>query len=280
MQRIAIMADIHGNLPALEAVLADIEQEHITEILVAGDLIGGCPQPGEVIDCLRAVDARMILGNNDLRLLRMVSGDLPSEWMTCKQYAPARAGNPDQTVIEFLASLPEQLIIQYPGTETIRVVHGTPDRIDELLYPSHNPAALNAALAQITESVMVCGHTHIPWIEQRGNQMAINPGAVCAPYNGEIGAQYAILEWDGNQWQAEHRLIPYDLAQLRASFEHSGLLDQGGVARAMLLTIETGRDYTLSFLRHAYQLAEESGFPDLHLLPDTILDEAERTFSW
>jgi putative phosphoesterase len=280
MQRIAIMADIHGNLPALEAVLADIEQEDITEILVAGDLVGGCPQPREVIDRLRAVDARMILGNNDLRLLRMVSGDLPPEWMTCKQFAPARAGNPDQTVIDFLAHLPEQLIIQYPGTDAIRVVHGTPDRIDELLYPSHNSAALKVALAQITESVMVCGHTHIPWIERRDNQMAINPGAVCAPYNGEIGAQYAILEWDGEQWQAEHRLIPYDLGRLRTIFEDSRLLDQGGVARAMLLTIETGRDYTLRFLDYAIRLTEEAGFGDLDLIPDHILDEAERTFSW
>jgi putative phosphoesterase len=280
MQRIAIMADIHGNLPALEAVLADIEQEQITEILVAGDLVGGCPQPREVIDRLRAVDARMILGNNDLRLLRMVSGDLPPEWMTCKQFAPARAGNPDQTVIDFLAHLPEQLIIQYPGTDAIRVVHGTPDSIDGLLMPDRDPTSLDAALAQITESVLVCGHTHIPWIEQRGDQMAINPGAVGAPCNGDIGAQYAILDWDGRQWQAEHRLIPYDLRQLRAAFEGSGLLDQGGVARAFLYSIETGRDVVLPFVRYAYQVAHDSGYTGGSPIPDHILDEAERTFSW
>jgi putative phosphoesterase len=278
--RLALLADIHGNLPALDAVLADIERERITEILVAGDLVGGCPQPRAVIERLRALNAHIILGNNDIRLLHMVSGELPPEWMTCKQFAPARAGMPDPVVIDFLASLPEQITLQFPGTAPIRMVHGTPNSINELLFPDQNPELLDSILTQIPEAVLVCGHTHIPWMARRGNQLAINPGAVCAPYNGEIGAQYAILAWDGTQWQAEHRLIPYDLGLVRAEFEASGLLDQGAIARAMLLTIETGRDYMLRFLDHAIRLTEEAGLGDLSVIPDHILDEAERSFIW
>jgi hypothetical protein len=111
--------------------------------------------------------------------------------------------------------------------------------------------------------------------------MVVNPGAVSGPLDGQIGAEYAILRWESDRWETEHRVIPYDLSQVRAAFVESGLLDDGGpVARAILLSIERGRDVVIPFLHHAYRLAEARGFGECDCVPDAILDEAAVTFGW
>jgi putative phosphoesterase len=280
--RLAILADVHGNMPALEGVLAEIDRDQPNEIIVAGDLIGG-PQPNETIQLLRSVNSRLILGNSDLNLLRYETGQAPSTWHTHLQYGLLRWSyrHLSQESFAFLKSLPEQIIIEVEGEAAIRIVHGSPRSPWESIYPQRDPGLLETIMGMINERVLVCGHTHEPWMIQRDGKIGLNPGAVCGPLNGKVGAQYAILEGDGRTWQVEHRIISYNLRRLRRSFYESGLLEEGGaLAEAFYLSIETGQNVGEEFLAHAYQLASKAGFEKCGVVPDDIWQEARRTFAW
>jgi hypothetical protein len=111
--------------------------------------------------------------------------------------------------------------------------------------------------------------------------LALNPGAVCGPLNGDTRAQYALLSWQDECWQTEHRAVPYDLNQIRADFEESGLLEGGGaLARSFLLSIETGQNIGDRFLSYAYKLAAETGHENCTIVPDAIWRRAAETFDW
>ena len=280
--KLAIMADIHGNLPALEAVLSDMHQYQPDAILVAGDLSGG-PDQNETTGCLQEMGAWMIRGNSDTNVLRFAGRDLPPGWQTSKQFALYRwtYENLAPETIGILERLPEQQVVYLDGMPPIRLAHGSPRDPSETLLPGVDKKPIESILAQMEESVLVCGHTHRPWMLQKGTRLALNPGAVCGPNNGVCGAQYALLSWEGEQWKVEHRLLPYDLNLVRQEFRESGLLaEAGAMARIFLLTIETGIDIAPVFLPYAYELAEAAGYEDCQVVPDEIWDLADRTFNW
>lgn len=280
--RLAVLADIHGNLPALEAVLQELEREDVGGIIVAGDFIGG-PQPIETIRRLRALRTWMIRGNSDDNLLKYGNGLAPQAWHSSCQFALLRWAyrQVDEDTFEFLQSLPQQRVVQVLGTAAIRVVHGSPRDPYESIFPDREPATLDAALAQVDEPVFVCGHTHIPWKVVRHGRLALNPGAVCGPLNGETGAQYALLTWQDGHWRADHRVAAYDLERIRAAFRESGLLEHGGaLARSFLRSIETGENGAEWFLSYAYGLAAKAGYEGCKVVPDDIWEQAAATFDW
>jgi putative phosphoesterase len=280
--RLAVMSDVHGNLPALEAVLEDLQPVEPDSILVAGDFIGG-PQPVEAIRLLRSLDSWMIRGNSDTGLLRYGLGDAPDAYYTHRQFALLRWAHRhvDQETFGFIRSLPEQRVVEIGGTAPIRLVHGSPRNPSESIFPDRDPAPLDVALSQTSEPVLVCGHTHIPWQVTRDDRLALNPGAVCGPLNGEVCAQYALLTWRDGRWQAEHRAVSYDLEQIRTSFRESGLLEEGGaLARLFLLSIETGQNVADDFFSYAHGLAAQAGFEDHDAIPDATWEQAAATFDW
>jgi predicted phosphodiesterase len=187
----------------------------------------------------------------------------------------------DRASLDLLGTLPEQRVIDFPGTTPIRIFHGTPRSVNEHLYPGMGREPLEAAFASTTEAVLVCGHSHRPWQERRDGRLAFNPGAVFFPDNHDPGAQYALLTWDAGRWQVEHHSVAYDHARLRRDFEETGLLEEGGAfARACLLSIETGWNLAIELLEHAYGLAARLGHPDCEYVPDEIWDQAVETFRW
>ncbi len=280
--RLAVLSDTHGNLPALTAVLKEIEKHKVEGLIVAGDLTGG-PHHNETIRLLRDRDCWMIRGNSDTDLLQYIAGEAPEGRYTSLQWALLRWSvqsiNPDN--LTFLQSLPEQKVIALPNTSAIRIIHGSPRNPAEHLYPEYNPAAVEIALRQTTEPVLICGHTHIPWKLERNHRLVLNPGAVCGPLNGDFGAQFALLTWKENRWRPTHHLVPYDLGLIRKAFQDSGLLTEGGaLARAFLLSIETGQNIADDFLKHAYGLAVEMGFAGQEIIPDSVWRKAANTFNW
>ena len=111
--RLAVMSDVHGNLPALEAVLQDLRQYEPDGVIVAGDFVGG-PHPVETIRLLRSLDSWMIRGNSDSRLVEHAAGNAPAAEYACLQFALARWANAhvDQETLGFLKSLPEQRVVR------------------------------------------------------------------------------------------------------------------------------------------------------------------------
>jgi hypothetical protein len=132
----------------------------------------------------------------------------------------------------------------------------------------------------VAEPVAICGHTHIPWQQQAGPQLALNPGAVCGPLDGEPAAQYALLHWTGDGWHVEHRALPYDLAAARDAWRESGLLEAGGgFARAILAALQTGRNVPILFFQHVTNAAAAAGYAGLDV-PDAVWEQAEHSFDW
>jgi len=298
--RLAILADIHGNLPALEAVLADVEQHKVDGILVAGDVVDG-PYPLETLRALLARRCWMLQGNREKYFLAYDSGNAPSTWHTGDRYASLRwiYRRLDREALDFVASLPEQDTFDPGDAAAIHVVHGAPQGVSALLLPDRAPdllrlfdrvgltdlgyrhVTLEEALAQTGEPVLICGHSHIAWQQRWDGRLVLNPGSVGAPLNGDVRAQYALLSWRRGGWQAEHRAIGYDLDRIRAAYRDSGLLAEGGAfARAWLLTIETAHNVSGRLVAHFSRLAAQAGFEDWDSIPEPIWSQAEATFDW
>lgn len=190
--RLAVLSDIHGHLPALEAVLADVQQYEVDGFIIAGDLTGG-PQTMETLHLLRSPNTWIIRGNSDINMLRYAANDVPDTWHSSQQYALLRWGyqHLNEEALEFIRALPEQRVVQINGADSIRIVHGSPRDPYEGINPDPDPYLLDLALAQTTEPVLVCGHDHVPWKRERDGRLVLNPGAVCGSLNGDIRAQYA-----------------------------------------------------------------------------------------
>jgi putative phosphoesterase len=280
--RLAVIADIHGSLPSLAAVLSEIHALSVDGLLVAGDMTCG-PNSAEVLQILQAEDARMVLGNNENYLLRFDLGQAPDWWHTSHQWAFTRwvYQNMDRASLDLLHALPEQRVIDLPGTAPIRMFHGSLQDSAEHLYPGLHPEPLQVAFAMATEPVLACGHTHIPWQERQDGRLAFNPGAVFFPCNGDLGAQYAVLTWKAAGWEVEHHSVAYDRSLVRRAYTDSGLLQEGGAfARGVLLAVETGKDMAMDFLAYANQKAAEAGYPDCEYVPDDIWEAAMESFDW
>lgn len=211
--RIAVLADVHGNLPALRAVLAQLDSEPAEAIVVAGDVCGG-PLVRDTLELLngRPEPVHWIAGNSERETVAVFDGSAISD------DAPGRAaawssGQLDDRWRDTLASWPIALTL-----DGVRFCHGSPRRDDEILSRGTPHDALAAALAGVTEALVVGGHTHQQLIRQvRDDLVYANAGSVGLPYEGS-GDAFWMLVVDG---VVHLRECSYDqpaaLAELQAS---------------------------------------------------------------
>jgi predicted phosphodiesterase len=298
--RVAVLADIHANLIALEAVLRDVDRQGVDGMIVAGDSTGG-PQQQEVIRRLRGLGSWMIRGNGEDYLVAYDTARPNDVWQQSPQWAPLRwfYRQLDREMLDFITSLPEQRVVSMDDTPLIRVVHGSPRDVNEHMIPEGDPLAVRAFrqagllgagvspkplgqhLTDVPEPVLVCGHSHIPWLQRLEGQLVLNPGSVGAPINGDPRAQYAVLSWHKGAWSVTPRAIPYDLKRVRSVFRSSGLLEEGGAfALACLRNVETGLNYTGFFVSHVERLAAASGLDPSKTVPDELWARAVESFDW
>lgn len=280
--RVAVLADVHGILPSLEPILAEIQEEELDEIVVAGDFLGG-PQSVEALAVLREADCKFILGNGEVNMLRMHRGTAPETWWTHRQFDLARwiYKSLDDPSFDFLETIPEQMVINPQGCDPVRVVHASPWDIYTLVFPHTEPKVLDRALGMISEDVLIFAHTHLPDVIYRNGKLAVNPGSVGNNLNGDTRASYAVLTWDGEHWQPELRYVAFNLNLVYRVFEETGFLEATRpLARAFLESILTGENTAWGFIGYAYYLAENAGYINLKAVPDEVWLAAEETYPW
>lgn len=279
--RIAILSDIHGNNYAFEAVLENMKNKGIDGVIIAGDHFNDMPQPMEVYNNLAMMRAWVIKGNKEERVLNYHKGKFP-EWnsylqmssflWTYKQF--------NSKVLDYMEKLPEQIVIQLPMMDRIRVVHGSPFKIDELLYPDKDGDRIEKILSAIEEKVLIYGHIHTQWHKRIADKLIINPGSVGIGYNEKGFSEYSIIEWNSECWEVEECLVKYDKLELEQEFHRSGYLKEGGAfARAVLKSIKRNQDEFIDFINFAYRLAEERGYKGA-LVPNDIWMEADMSWTW
>lgn len=208
--RVAALYDIHGNLPALEAVLDEVEQARVDRIVIGGDVAAG-PYPTEVVARLRALGDKVVFirGNADRELYE--GGDRLPEALR----EPILSRVTDE-LRETLASWPEQVRLDVDGLGEILFCHATP-RNDEEIFTELTPDPVVAEMFAAAPPVTVVGHTHMQVDRQVGDKRIVNAGSVGIPYEGKPGAYWAILGPD-----VEHRRTEYDVDELVRTVSASG----------------------------------------------------------
>ena len=268
MRSIAVLADIHGNVPALEAVLADLDARAPDEVLVGGDLVGRGPQGSRVTRMIRDRGWRTIRGNHEEYLLAFRKGEIPAEWNDAEMWAAARwmAAELEEDDVAFLDALPEAVSAEQ--APQIRLVHGTPRSTNEGIGPWTSDAAAEHHLDSIDETVLVCAHTHRPLERHLPRGHVVNVGSVGLPFNRDPRAQYVLLHPTRTGVEVEFRQVPYDRERTREIYRRSGFLAAGGAtARLLLLELEEAAPFLVPFL----SWAEVEGRPPLEESIDAFL---------
>ncbi|MBN2147029.1 MAG: metallophosphoesterase family protein [Anaerolineales bacterium] len=223
--RIALIADIHANLPALETVLAHACSQAAEAVWNLGDLVGYGAFPEEVVQRVQQENILGILGNYDRKVLRFPQK--AEKWRSSKRsekyFAFGWAYNQLSTASRaYLSALPQTLRIDIEG-QRILLTHGSPAAPDEHLGPDTPLDRLEtlALLAQV--EIVLCGHSHQPFARQAASTWFINPGSVGRPDDGDPRAAYAMLEISsGNVIVCHHRLT-YDLKRAVSAIRARGL---------------------------------------------------------
>jgi putative phosphoesterase len=200
-RRVAALYDIHANLPALEAALAEVGDADV--IVVGGDFSRG-PMPVETVDRLRGLGerARFIRGNAD----RPVAGE--GAWEMERLGAER---------LDFLAGLPETVTIQVDRLGSVLFCHGSPRSDEDIITAVTPEERLGRILAGVAEPVVVCGHTHHQFDRTAHGIRVVNAGSVGMPYEGRPGAFWAMLGP-----AVELRSTAYDLDAASAAIRATG----------------------------------------------------------
>lgn len=222
--RYALISDIHANLPALEAVLADIAgRDGIDATYHLGDLVGYAPWPNEVVELLRARSIVGISGNLDSTVATNYKHcgcryeDARQEALSHESFAWTKAHVLPTTRVA-LAALPFRLDLRPLGGHesgpTVTLVHGTPT-LNTVYWTEDRPDSFRAKMVELAGAragdVIAFGHTHVPWRAESGGVHFVNTGSVGRPKDGDWRAGYVLLEIEAERVGVEFVRVEYDV---------------------------------------------------------------------
>ncbi len=223
--KIALLGDVHANLPALEAVLAHAHQQKIDAIWNIGDWVGYNAFPNEVIERLQREGAVSIVGNYDLKVLRFKKKR--EKWRQSKhpqkflafQWAYKTLTKKNR---RYLRALPQEIVLRFAGASAL-LTHGSPASNQEALTP-FTPEERLRELAAIAEvEIVVCGHSHQPFAREVDGVWFINTGSVGRPDDGDPRPSYAALTLAKRDFHVEHHRLDYDVEWAAAAIRKNNL---------------------------------------------------------
>ncbi|MEM7330687.1 MAG: metallophosphoesterase family protein [Chloroflexota bacterium] len=223
--KLAVISDIHGNLPALQAVMEDIAQWRPEQVVVNGDVVNRGPLS---LACWKLICGQQewvtLIGNHEQYVLRHRRhanklDAIQKKFRLLSAWTAKQMGN---TVLEFEEALPSY---QIEGcTITHASLHGTRDGIYEQLSDDEMLGKIGGA-----ETAVFCtAHTHLPFIKQVRNTLVVNCGSVGQIVDSNPQASYAQLTYQNKQWQAKIQRVAYDRQQTNQDYINSGILEEAG----------------------------------------------------
>lgn len=240
--RIAIFSDVHGNLPALEAVLADIAaQSGIDQLICAGDICLFGPEPAACLDKIRAAQLATVYGNTDQWLVRPpeVTPDMDeataARWSKIGNLAQWHQAQLGRARLAWLASRPFAIRISPTAdpANDLLIVHANPLDVNQVIFPAEAEqerlygrvrqpdSDLEPLLGQTEAAAIAYGHLHVPGVREWRGKRLVNVSSVSLPGDGDPRAKYAVLSWNGRQWSAQHRQVEYPTAAHIKAFQTS-----------------------------------------------------------
>jgi putative phosphoesterase len=227
MERVAVITDIHANLPALQAALARIDEVGVDAIYCGGDLVGYGPHPNEVCALIAEREIPTIYGNYDYAIARDLDDCgcayvTPHDRELGQRSVEWTLAHTDQASKDFMCALPFDLRFDI-GETAVHLVHGSPRKVNEYLFED-KPASLYERLAAGEDAgVLVFGHTHKPWVHDYGEVRFVNCGSVGKPKDGDPRGAFAILDADGAGVRVTIERVEYDAAAVAREVAEAGL---------------------------------------------------------
>jgi putative phosphoesterase len=237
VRTVAALYDVHGNLPALEAVLAELAELELGLVVVGGDVALG-PMPRETLERLVGVgrEMRFVRGNAD-REAAEGSGEGGASWVAERLTAEQR---------DFLGRLPLTEQVEVQGLGRVVFCHATPRSDEELVTRVTPEGRMRDVLADVAADLVVCGHVHVRYDRVVAGKRIVNPGSVGLPYEGEPGAYWALLGPD-----VELRRTLYDVPEAMERIRATGFPGADDLFADSVVTPVSGDDATAYFERVA-----------------------------
>jgi len=244
--KVAVLSDIHGNLPALRTTVADIDAWAPDIVVVDGDIVNRGPDSG---DCLAWMlerretrGWRLLLGNHEEFVLDCEGPGQPLSGPAyeIKQFAHFALAQVDGMAAE-LRTLPDVYECLSPNGNALRVIHASMRSNRDGIYPETSNDTLRKQIAP-APAVFVTGHTHRPLMRRVDDTLVVNIGSVGSPFDDDRRAGYGRFIWTGDEWQAEIVRLAYDYDQIERDYVRSGFLELGGpLAQLMLVEMRKAR---------------------------------------
>lgn len=231
MDTVTIFGDIHANMPALEAVLSNIDKRGLSNLYCLGDLVGYGTFPNEVISAVRSRGIPTIMGNYDLGVgndsddCGCAYTDAVSEALGKRSIAWSNAHTTDENKA-YLRGLVDAIPLQM-GKLKVMLVHGSPRKVNEYLFEDRPEKSLVRLLDMVEADVLVCGHTHKPYHRVLSDgRHVINAGSVGKPKDGDPRAGYMSLTVNGRDVAVDFIRVAYDVETAARSIEATEMPDE------------------------------------------------------
>jgi len=253
--KLAILADIHANLPALQTVAAHIDAWKPDRVVVAGDVVNRGPRP---LECLRFVQDKQrasgwlaVRGNHEEYVISHAQPDAPRSGPQFEIHRGSfwtyqgLAGD-----VSALEAMPFQLSLSAPDEGEVRVTHASMLGTREGIYTRTPDEELDRKIGQPAPALFCVGHTHIPLVRSLNGTLVVNVGAVGLPFDGDARASYAQLTWQRNAWHAEITRLGYDRRQAERDFEETGFIEEASAfAQLVLVELRVARSQIFEWMR-------------------------------
>lgn len=231
--RIALIADIHGNLVALNAVLDDLTRERVDQIICLGDVAAFGPQPDEVVARLRALGCPVVMGDTDVTLLTPeapATDEVLRRLQEIDRWAAARLTPTDR---DYIKAFPPTQTVALTADVTLLCYHGSPRSFKDRIYATTSDGELEQMFAGTTARLYAGGHTHVQMLRRYRDVLVLNPGSVGLAYDrvpapdiavrNPAWGEYAILTVVGSRLGVELRRVPFDVLALRQAAHDNGM---------------------------------------------------------
>jgi len=255
--RIAVLADIHGNLPAFEAALKHVSQQKVDQIILAGDLIVGSPDSKTCWELALSLGCPILRGNHERYAAYFGTPKAAPEWLL-ERFAPLHWAVEQLTEQDRQNMEQLPLNLRLPEAPDLFFVHAT-ERDDHNTVASHTlQPALHKMFPTAQERYIIRAHNHNGQVRVWEKGFIVTAGSVGLPQDSNPTAQYLLLDQQKNSWNFQHLSVPYDLDAAISRFHDTGYITKvGPMAHLFFLEVLTASQYIVPFLRLYTQWSQQ-----------------------
>ena len=241
--KFAVLADIHGNYPALQTVVEHIEGWQPDEVIVAGDIVNRGPSPVDCLNLIRKKQAsegwRVVRGNHEEYVIGFADPEstfskIEYDIFQCSYWTYEQLGKD----LSSLREMPFSLDISAESVQPARVLHASMAGSSDGVFPFTTDSQLAGKILTSEPSppsLFCVAHTHFPLMRCLNQIQVVNVGAVGMPFDGDHRAAYGQFTWRNNQWSAEIVRLDYDRQQAEKNFKTTGFLEEAGPVSKLIL---------------------------------------------